>query len=499
MDKDIYMPKTKLIIPGNNLFLETALSFIVNCADVFEFKEDEIFQIRLASEEAISNIIKHAFSNNIKEYFEITCFLERTQFKIVLHEKGKPFDIKKVTHYDPNKMDVDGDAKGLGSFLMQKYMDVVEYKNKGRDGKETILIKYSKSQRFDNILKNQTSVKTNIEDFSFIVREFVDDDAIGVSECAYSAYGYTYEPYIYYPSKIVEMNKADKMHSFVVQNNNKEIIGHIALKYDNNPSVAEKDVAFVKQEYRGKNVFNDKLDYSLNISKSIKSLKCVFGRAVTSHTISQDVLLERGAIPTAMALALFPSDVEFKDLSGKVKQKDAALFLCINTKQDNTSRDLYLPRKHKKIIKDIFTSLDYNFSVKSTQGYNDSKYSGTRIDYKIIDIFNCAEIYCTNYQKDSIHKIGAVLKTLCLNRVDAIYLYLDLEDSSLEAILLECERIGFFFAGVVPFGINTHHAIVLQYLNNLEFDFNAIKISDSNAKNLKDYILICYNKAIGIF
>ena len=493
--KKSYVPKVRLNIPSNNVFLETALGFIENCAEVFNFEDQEIFQIRLASEEAVSNIIKHAFSNDITESFEIICLLEKTEFKIILYEKGKPFEIEKIIKYDPKSVDVECDAKGLGSFLIQKYMDVVEYKNMGREGKETILIKYPKSQRFDSTLCAVNQKREKIENFTFSIREFKDEDAIGISECAYSAYGYTYEPYIYYPSKIVQMNQTKKMHSFIAQCDlNNEIISHVGLKYDNNPFVAEVGVAFVKKEYRGNHVFNDVLDYVLDQSKSIIDLKCIFGRAVTSHTISQNVLLDRGFIATAITLALFPSDVDFKDISGAVVQKDAALFVSINTNHDTNIRDVYLPKKHQNIIVDIFKSLDYNISVKEIKNYDDTGSKSTKIDYKIIDIFNCAEIYCSSYTKDSVTKIHSVLKTLCVSRVDAIYLYLDLEDELLDVVVKECEELGFFFAGVLPFGIDTHHAIMLQYLNNLDFDFDAMKITNPHAKFLQDYILECYNE-----
>ncbi|MEA2112210.1 MAG: ATP-binding protein, partial [Campylobacterota bacterium] len=114
---------TKLILPGHISFLETALSFIDNAAQLFKFSEQEIFQIRLASEEAISNIVKHALSNNIEDSFEITCNFKETQFEIVIHEKGKPFEAQKIAKYNPNSADIEGSTKGLGTFLMQKVMD----------------------------------------------------------------------------------------------------------------------------------------------------------------------------------------------------------------------------------------------------------------------------------------------------------------------------------------------------------------------------------------
>jgi len=483
---------SKLILPGHISFLEMALSFIDNATELFKFSEQEILQIRLASEEAISNIMKHALSNNIKESFEIKCIFKDTQFEIVIHEKGKPFDPQKIAQYNPNSANIEGSTEGLGTFLMQKVMDKVEFKNMGREGKETILIKYPKSQKIDNILNISSKVQTRIKDFSFIVREFRDDDAIGVSECAYSAYRYTYEPYIYYPEQIIKMNKEHKLRSFVAQSNDGNIAGHAALKYTNN-FIAEIGVAFVKQEYRGKNILRFLADYVFKSAETTSELKCLFGQVVTSHTISQDVLLKRDFTPTAITLALFPADVDFKSISGEVSQKDAALILCLNTKHDDKVKDIYIPKRHEKITKDIFNALGYKINTKKTSRYKQNS-CDTKLEYQIMDIFNCGWIRCSNYSSKSIYEVHNTVKTLCLNRVDAIYLYLDLEDENMPHLAKECEEFGFFFAGILPYAINGNHAMIFQYLNNLIFDFDAITISGKRAEILKEYIHNCYNE-----
>lgn len=486
---------TQLRLPGHHSFLELALSFVTNSAELFKFSEKEVFQIRLGAEEAISNIMKHALSNNIEESFEITCLFKKTQFEIVIHEKGKPFEAEKITKYNPDAIDIDGSAEGLGMYLIQKAMDKVEYHNMGRDAKETVLIKYPKSQRIDNILTTKSKKQPKTEGGTFTIRKFQDEDAIGVSECAYAAYGYSYESYIYYPSQIIKMNHEHKLRSYVSCGSDENIAGHIALKYDNNPSIAEIGVAFVKPEVRGNHIATDMMDYALSASKSIEGLNCVFARTVTSHTISQDVLLNKDFVPTAITLALFPSDVDFKDLSGKVAQKDGALFLCLNTRRDNSVREIFLPGKHAGMIEDMFKSLGYKTVSGTTEDNSKTEHGGTLINYRIIDIFNCAEIYCSNYSDKTGSKIKITLKALCLNRVDAIYLYLNLEDELTPVIAQECEEMGFFFAGVLPFGIDGRHAIIYQYLNNLSFDFTLTKISHPLAIKLKEYVSRCYDEA----
>jgi len=489
--------KTKLTIPAHNSFLEIALSFIANSSKILDFTEKELFQINLAVEEATSNIIQHALGNNVQNSFNIECHLKEDSIEILFHEKGKPFEPNKVHIYNPKEITLQSDAKGLGMFLIQELMDSVEYKNRGREGKETILRKYLSSKRIDKIIELLPPLEQkHSTDIEYELRPFQEEDAIGVSESAYSAYGYTYEPYIYYPSQIIEMNQKKTMRSFISQAKSGDIMGHIALKYSNNDNVAEIGVAFVKQEYRGSNIFNKMIDYTLHNAQTTPHLKCLYGRAVTAHPISQDALLRREFTPTAILLSLFPADVEFKNLNSNIVQKDGAILLCSNIKKIQEQREVYLPAQHKKIINTLFTSLDFRIKESQTDSKK-KRHENTQIEYKIIDIFNCGEIYCTGYSKESVQQIYMTLQTLCINRVDAVYLYLDLEDSYLPQLVNECEKFGFFFSGILPFGIDKKHALILQYLNNLEFDFTQIQFSPTatSIKNIKNYILSCYNNS----
>ncbi len=486
--------ETILKIPGNMRFLETALNFIENSAKAFNLSKEEILKIRLASEEAVTNIIIHGLENDATTNFTIKCIKNDNRFEILLHEKGKPFLPSQIKDYVPPKNIEDCDIKGLGTFLMKKTMDKIEYRNLGRQGKETLLIKYINKGRIDNLINMTCKVDKKIDkNIKINFREFKEEDAIQISECAYSAYGYSYESYIYYPSEIIKMNKEGKMKSFVAEVNNGEIVAHIAFKFDNNPNVAEFGVAFTKQEYRGHNIFNNIADFALQNTSLSKNLKCLFGRCVTAHTISQTMLFKRDFLPTGLFVALFPSDVDFKNLAGEAMQKDSSLLTCRNTEEQPEIRNIFPPDKHSKIIKEIFSNLKYEITTE-IENVNIQKHKSD-ISYNTMDIFNTADIFCNNYDSDTFSQIKQILKKLCLEKIDVVYLYIDLENPGAPEICENCENIGFFFSGILPFGINSHHALILQYLNNLKIDFDKIKLEGKFSNILKDYVYRHYEKS----
>ncbi len=483
--------EARLKIPAHSLFLETALSFITNMAKTVDFSREEVEQIRLAAEEAITNVIKHGYGEDPESSFEIVCTITPHQLEISIREKGRPFFPETVEPFTPERLKRTGDTSGIGIFLIQRFMDRVEFRNRGREGKETVLVKFIPSQRFDRITR-PPSPPQEVEEFSFTVRDFRPEDAFGISECAYSTYGYTYESYIYYPSKIIEMNRTGAMTSFVACTESGVVAGHVALKYYNNPHVAELGVGFVRREYRKAGIFSKLTDYAIEKAKTTPHLDCLFVRAVTSHTLSQEVGLKRGFVPCALTLATFPSDVEFKGITA-ASQKDAAMFMVVFAHQREAERAVHPPVKHKEMVAELLEKAGCSVRVVPPETRSEKK---PRLSYHITDVLNIAEIYCSGLCPESLRQIHDALRRLRTNGVDAVYLYLDLEDPNLPEVAEGCERMGFFFAGVLPFGVNGHHALILQYLSNPAFDFSRTKVAGAMGERIKNYVKRCYEEAL---
>ena len=81
-----------------------------------------------------------------------------------------------------------------------------------------------------------------------------------------------------------------------------------------------------------------------------------------------------------------------------------------------------------------------------------------------------------------------------LEHNDVIYLYLNLEHPHTRELVLSCEKLGFFFSGILPDALPGHDAIVLQYLNNLAIDYSTITPVCPFARQIVDYICSEDNK-----
>ena len=489
--------KTELILqlPGHSNYLPVAIAFVRQSAVAFGFVGNELEQINLATEEAISNIMRHSLHNNIEESFSIICRERPTAMEIVIHDQGEPFSPEALPEYNPAKLATTGDVNGLGLFLLKQAVDELIFKNLGRNGHETLLIKYRRLKHIDSILSNEATpvtIATTAPLTDWQLRAFIPSDALEISRCAYRTYGYTYEPYIYYPEKIIEMNATGKLQSTVAVDQHGNLLAHMALKfYHSADPIAEIGVAFVKPQYRKHGIFSKLSEFQYDLARE-KGLYGIYARAVTSHAISQHKLTKSNFTCCAILLGLFPSDVDFKKLSGKISQKESAVLAYLSLNQ-TAKRQIYPPAHHKSMIMKIFTAAAITVATAGTTpqippALDSSTAKTICMSYNRMEVFNTADIYCFVSNATIIKELVLAKKRLCLEHTDVLYLYLNLEDPGTPELTKHCETLGFFFAGILPYGLDGHHALILQYLNNLAIDFEKIKLDAPFAYALLDYI-----------
>lgn len=483
-------------LPSQARFLGPALVFIRAAAASCGLSTSGLNEIEVAAEEALTNVIKHAFEGNADETFKLSVRFTEEQFFITIHEKGMPYSPDRIAGYDPEKLEETQATDGLGLFLMKKMMDDVLFENLGREGKSLMLIKNIRGNGERTVLddsKNNLLLANRPHSTSlsnvYENRPFIPEDALEISRCAYKAYGYTYEPYIYYPEQIVAMNQSGTLRSFVATDKETgEILGHLALKYKNGTDrIAEIGVAFVKPEYRRSGIFIG-LHQICHQKATEWSLFGILARAVTNHIGSQKTADTMGYLACGVMLGLFPDDVDFKALTGKIRQKETGLLLYRPFLVTN-KRTIYPPLRHKNIVLDLFRS----FEIPVLCGEQSTEPLGGQslIHTEIVPVLNSADIEVIAIGGDIRHELESVIHSHCLKHVDAIFIYLDLEDSNSPFVVQQLEQRGFFFSGLLPFGLNGRHTLILQYMNNLAINYDIIKPYADSAQELLRYVRSC--------
>jgi len=369
----------KLTLPNKIDYLDLIFAAVEFMSTKRGFNTKDKNKIKLGVEEAVTNVVHHAFEDSENQTFDIILSIKDFGLEIIIKEKGEPFDPSLLQNYSADLLIENSNTKGLGIFLMKKFMDEVSFHNLGADGKETRLIKYfpfksinsfkefnAKSfQPSNEIVKNDDkNTKLTNKQISFAIRLMKPEEAVDVSKCAYSAYGYSYpNPDIYFPEKIREFNKSGKMISIVAAlENSSEIIGHTALKPDDNDNTAEVGVSFIKPKFRGCGCFNQLEQARIDEAKK-RNIAGLYSQAVTTHPFSQKAAHKYGFKDTALFLSRI-HQLEFKKINQQklVRENLMFSFLFLIPAKKNT---VYLPDNHSDIIKKIFGNLQVEFSYKT--------------------------------------------------------------------------------------------------------------------------------------
>jgi anti-sigma regulatory factor (Ser/Thr protein kinase) len=108
-------------------FLDEIREFVGNIARSGGFGEKDVYNIQLATDEAASNIIEHAYEGIKDGMLDISCGMKADTITITLIDYGYPFDPSTIPMPDLKADLSNRKIGGLGIYLMRKLMDDVQY------------------------------------------------------------------------------------------------------------------------------------------------------------------------------------------------------------------------------------------------------------------------------------------------------------------------------------------------------------------------------------
>ena len=108
-------------------FLDEIREYVGDIARKGGFSNKDVYNIQLATDEAASNIIEHAYEGIPNGVLDLACTMEKDVLKIILIDYGIPYDPSAVPMPDIKADLSERKIGGLGIFLMRKLMDEVHY------------------------------------------------------------------------------------------------------------------------------------------------------------------------------------------------------------------------------------------------------------------------------------------------------------------------------------------------------------------------------------
>ena len=481
----------KATFPNEAVFAPIAQSLAREAAVTVGFVGSALSQIEVAVEEAVTNVQQHAYDAEENSTYDLICELLPAALRIIIREHGIPFDPSRIPAYKGAHDLSEASTAGMGVFFMRSLMDECTFRNLGAEGKETCLVKHLGSQAHAEqslAEAHAAEAKTEAirEKVQFYVRAMREDEAIEVSKCAFKSHGYSFfDDHIYYPERLVELIRSGDMISFVAVTRDEVFMGHACLLFQYpEDRCAELTFAFVNPEFRGQGALG-RLCEALLAAKSRRPLEGIYAYAVANHPFTQKSNERQGINVCGILLATSPASWKFKGISGDPNQRISVVlsFRYLGTPK---TLKLFPPVHHREMISKLYRNIGANHEYAVPD--NEPELTG---EPEILTGTNesegCAEIFIRRYGKDVVHKVRRLLRSLCLQNYAAVNLFLNLEAPATYYLTAEFEKLGFFFAGILP-SARIGDVLILQYLNNVDVDYSKITAYSDAAKDILAYI-----------
>ena len=116
-----------LVVSSDLAELPRVIDFVRQACLDARLSSDDMFACELATDEACTNIMEHAYLGSADGQIRVTCRYAGNLFVVELHDHGRPFDPSLV---EPPQLTGDLDMRdvgGLGLYFMRHMMDEVRF------------------------------------------------------------------------------------------------------------------------------------------------------------------------------------------------------------------------------------------------------------------------------------------------------------------------------------------------------------------------------------
>ena len=142
MSANLHEPMTEREFPATLAGLEEARQHVLAAARAIGCPDDLLFNLELATEEMLANIVNYAYQGRPPGTMTVACGRDgATGFRLVLRDAGQPFD---PTEQPPPVLDGPLEERpigGLGVFLTRQVSESCTYRRDGACNELTIVFR----------------------------------------------------------------------------------------------------------------------------------------------------------------------------------------------------------------------------------------------------------------------------------------------------------------------------------------------------------------------
>ena len=216
-----------------------------------------------------------------------------------------------------------------------------------------------------------------------------------------------------------------------------------------------------------------------------------FVHAVTRHPYTQKTFGRLGYLPTALLLAYTPASLQFRSIAGQASTQRGSVFYSCRLLRPAPPVDVYLPADLADLV--LPRALDIGMELRPQPLRNDALQGATQLQTHVEPALNAAFVVLRHAGADWPEVLQRSLRQWCRQKVDAIYLSLNLCDADTPAACASAARLGFLPAGLTPY-MPWPATLALQYLNNQWLEIDNIVSVGPAAEALRDQVFAAYRQ-----
>ncbi|MGE5544685.1 MAG: ATP-binding protein [Bacillota bacterium] len=107
-------PEFTLKLPNDIQYLTVVLGYVRKIAELAGFSPREQQELEIATEEAVTNVIRHAFAPGEVSTYTVRCELTPVSMVVAVHDQGIPFDSRLIPEFSPTNNLEEITGAGLG-------------------------------------------------------------------------------------------------------------------------------------------------------------------------------------------------------------------------------------------------------------------------------------------------------------------------------------------------------------------------------------------------
>ena len=256
-------------------------------------------------------------------------------------------------------------------------------------------------------------------------------------------------------------------------------VGHIAfLKTHRDDDTMELGAAVVAPSLRSSGVLGQLLATAAT-AVATRTERAAFVYAVAAHPYSQKMFARVGCIPSALLLGFMPPSLQYRSITGHPGAQRGSVFYTCKLLRPADPVKVFLPAIWEPMLTQFAAGIGLPLLP---QPATDTVLNGkTEIDVMVRETLNSAFLTLNHVGQDLDQALPRLLRKLCRQHLDVMYLSLDLSDPAAPQTCTAATALGFIPAGLTPFR-PWPATLCLQYLNNQSQDPEGIRDGVQNTR-----------------